>query len=234
MTTQPLVLGVFRIDTHGRIAHDGLRTCGSHHSIIALGILVDDITFFFQRINGHFTTNGLQVLRVSHIIFQVEEVALLVTIDDLLCRKHGLCLWIPIDHAETTIDESLLVEVNEDFEHTFTTLLIHRESSSIPIAGCTQTAQLLEDDASVFVCPSPSMLQELLTSEVALLDALFCQTIHHLCLRSNGSVVCARHPTSILAVDTSLTNENVLNGVVEHVAHVKHTRHVWWGNHNRV
>ena len=78
------------------------------------------------------------------------------------------------------------------------------------------------------------MLQELLTGEVSLLDALLRQTIHHLRLRSDGSVVGARHPTSVLAVDASLTNEDILNRVIEHVTHVEHTRYIWWRNHYSV
>ena len=95
-------------------------------------------------------------------------------------------------------------------------------------------AQLLQDDATMLVCPCPCMLQELLARQVTLLDTLLSQTVHHLCLRSNRSMVSARHPASILAVNTGLTDENILNRVVEHVPHVQHTRHIWWRNHNRI
>ena len=43
LTLQPLVLGVFGIDTHGCIAHDGFRASGSHYSIVALFVFVDYI-----------------------------------------------------------------------------------------------------------------------------------------------------------------------------------------------
>ena len=78
------------------------------------------------------------------------------------------------------------------------------------------------------------MLQELFSREVALLDALLCKTIYNLCLSSNRSVVCSGHPASVLPVEASFTNQDVLNGVVEHVAHVQHARHVWWRNDTRV
>ena len=86
----------------------------------------------------------------------------------------------------------------------------------------------------MFLRPSPSVLQELFASEVALLDALLGQSVHHLSLRSNGSVVGARHPASVLPVESRLANQDVLNRVVEHVSHVEHTRHVWWRNDDGV
>ena len=75
----------------------------------------------------------------------------------------------------------------------------------------------------MFVLPSPRVLEELFTCQVALLDALFCQTVHHLGLRRNRSVVGSRHPAGILAIDAGLPDENVLDGIVEHVAHVQHS-----------
>ena len=39
-------------------------------------------------------------------------------------------------------------------------------------------------------------------------------------------MVGTRHPTSVLAVHTGAAYEDVLNGFVEHMPHVEHTRHV--------
>ena len=78
----------------------------------------------------------------------------------------------------------------------------------------------------MLVGPVPGMLQELLTRQVVLLDALLRKFLHHLCLGSNRSVVGARHPTGILALHAGTTHQDVLNGVVEHVAHVEHTSHI--------
>ena len=234
VASQPLVLRVFRIDTHSRVTHDGLRTRGGNHSIIALGILMNDVALLFQCLDRHLAAHRSQVLWVSHIIFQMIQVALLITIDHLLRREHRLCLWIPVHHTETTIDQSLLVEVHKHLQHTLAALRIHREGSSVPVARSTQMTQLLQNDAAVLVRPSPCMLEELLTREVALLDALFSEAVHHLRLCGNRSMVRTRHPTSILAVDASLTDKDVLNRVVEHVTHVEHTRHIWWRNHNRI
>ena len=70
-------------------------------------------------------------------------------------------------------------------------------------------------------------MQELLTSKVLLLDASFGQTIHNLCLGGNGCVVGTGYPASILSVETCFAHQDVLYGVVEHVAHVKHSGYIW-------
>ena len=72
----------------------------------------------------------------------------------------------------------------------------------------------------MLVSPLPSVLQELLSGQVTLSDALLSQLVHHLSLSSDRGVVGARHPTGVLAIQTSLADEDILNGVVEHVTHV--------------
>ena len=86
----------------------------------------------------------------------------------------------------------------------------------------------------MLVGPVPSMLKELFASEVALLYALFCKTVHHLSLSSDRGVVGAGHPTSVLSLHTCAAHEDILNRIVEHVAHVEHTRHVGRRDDHRV
>ena len=219
-TLEPLVLRVFGIDTHSRIAHDGLRTCGCHNGIVALRIAVDDVAGFFQFFLM------VKTLQSVHVVFQVEQVALLLTIDNLLGRKSRQCLGVPVDHAQAPIDKSLVVEVNKHLDDTLGAFLVHGEGRTVPVTAGTQTAQLLQDDASVLVGPGPGMLQELLTCQVVLLDALLGQFLHHLCLGGNRSVVSTRHPACILAFHAGTTYKNVLDGVVQHVAHMQHTGHI--------
>ena len=126
------------------------------------------------------------------------------------------------------IDVAFVVEVDEDLDDAFGTLLVHRKRRAVPVARGTQTAQLLQDDASVLVGPSPCMLQEFVAREVTLLDALLGKFLHHLGLGSYRGMVGAGNPQCVLALHAGTTNQDVLNGVVQHVAHVQHTRHVGW------
>ena len=65
MSAEPLVLGVFGVDAHGRVTHDGLGTRGGNHSIVTLFVAVDDIAFGFQNFLI------LQCFQPNHIVFKV-------------------------------------------------------------------------------------------------------------------------------------------------------------------
>ena len=128
---EPLVLRVLGVDTHGGIAHDRLRTGGGHDSVVATVILVDDIAIGLE---GFLVIERLQV---SHIIFQVEEVALLLFVDDLLGGEGGEGLGIPVHHTQTTVDEAFVIEIDEDLDDALGTLLVHGEGSAVPVAAGT-------------------------------------------------------------------------------------------------
>jgi hypothetical protein len=78
------------------------------------------------------------------------------------------------------------------------------------------------------------MLQKLLTAEVTLFDALLGKAVYNLSLSCDRGMISAWHPQSILAVKACLANQDVLNGIVEHMAHVEHACHVWRRNYNSV
>ena len=198
LTLQPGILGVIRIDAHGCISHDGFRAGGSNHCITSFGV-----TFY-------------------HIL-QIVQLAVLFLVDNFLVTKCGQCLRVPVHHADTTINQTFVIQVNKNLEHAFTAFLIHSKSCTIPIARSTQLAELLQDDAAMFVSPFPGMLQELVAGKVCLLDALCGKFVHHLGLGSNGCMVGSRHPAGILAFHAGTAYQNILYGIIKHVSHVQHT-----------
>ena len=220
MAAQPLVLRVFGVDTHGRVAHDGFGAGRSHHGVVAaVGILMEHLALAARGLNG-------VDVGIGHVVAEVIEVALFLLVDDLNIGEGRLCLGVPVDHAQAAIDEALVVEVAEDAEHAFAALVVHREGCTVPVARSTQAAQLLEDDAAVLVGPFPGVADKLLARQLLLLDALLCQAVDHLGLGGNGGMVCAGHPAGVLALHAGTAHQNVLNRIIEHVAHVEHTRHV--------
>ena len=76
------------------------------------------------------------------------------------------------------------------------------------------------------------MLKELLAGEVFLLDSLCSKLLHDLVLCSDGSMVGTRHPARILAVHPCLADKNVVQCIVEHMAHMQDSCHVWRRNHD--
>ena len=86
----------------------------------------------------------------------------------------------------------------------------------------------------MLVGPVPSVLEELLAADVGLLDALLRQLVHHLGFGGDGGVVGARHPAGVLALHAGAADQDVLNRVVHHVAHVKHTGHIGRWDHDGI
>ena len=212
LALQPGVLRVLRIDTHRSITHDGFRTCGSYHGITSASV-------------------RLTVL-VGHHISQIIQLAVLFLIDNFLVRKGSQCLRVPVHHAHTAVNESLVIQVAEHLDDALAADFIHRKAGAVPVTAGTQLAQLLQNDTSVLLGPCPGMLQELLTGQVSLLDSLCGQTVHHLGLSGNRSVVGTRHPAGILAFHAGAAHQNILNGIVQNVSHVQHTGYVWrWDYH---
>ena len=116
---------------------------------------------------------NIQILRILHIVFQIIQLAFLIAVDNLFGGEYRLGLGVPVHHTQAAIDESFVVEVAENFQHTLAAFLVHGESGAVPVAAGSKLAELLEDDTTVFLCPSPGMLQELFASQVTLLDTLF-------------------------------------------------------------
>ena len=86
----------------------------------------------------------------------------------------------------------------------------------------------------MLVRPSPGMLQELLAGEVALLDALLGEALDDLGLGGDAGVVGSRHPAGVLSLHSGAAYKDILNGFVEHVSHVEHTRHVGRRDDHRI
>ena len=127
LALEPLVLGVLGVDTHGSIAHDSLRTCGGNHCIVSLFVLVDYITF-----SGILDVGAVTFL--CHIIFQMVEFRLFILIHHLLVAECSLSLRVPVHHTQSTIDESLVVEIHKHLDDALRTSLVHCEGSAVPVA----------------------------------------------------------------------------------------------------
>ena len=157
-----------------------------------------------------------------------------VVIDNLLVGKCRLALRIPVDHAEAAIDEAFLIEIDEDVDDSSRTGFIHCKSRTVPVAGTTEFTELFENDSTMFIGPGPCMLKELLAGEVALVDTLFLEALDDLGLRGDGCMVGTGYPAGVLALHTGTAHQNILDGLIEYMSHVEHTRHIRRGNHNRV
>ena len=154
------------------------------------------------------------------------QLGLLLGVEDLLVGDGREGLGVPIDHAQAAVDVPLGVQVEEGVDDAAGVVLVQREVGAVPVAAGSEFAELLQDDAAVFAGPIPGVLEEGVPAEVGLLDALVAELADHLGFGGDGGVVGTRHPAGVLALHPRAADEDILDGVVQHVAHVEHAGHV--------
>ena len=206
---QPSVLRIVRIDAHGRIPHDRFGTGCRNNRITPFRI-----TF--------------------HLITKVIQFAMFFLIYNFFIGQGGQCFRIPVHHTDTAIDQSFLIEIDKNLDHAFGTQFVHRESRTVPITRRSQLTQLFKDDTSVLFLPFPSMFKKVFTCQVCLLNPLLCKAIHDFCFGCNRSVIRSRYPASVLPLHTGTADQNILDGIVKHVSHMKHASDVWGRNDDRI
>ena len=120
----------------------------------------------------------------------------------------------------------------EGFGNGLLILLIHREPGAGPIHRSADFFKLVQNNVAVFFFPFPDFFQKFFPSEIVAADALFFQIFFHHVLSGNARVVGAGQPESFIALHPFLPDDDILNGGIQRVAHVKRAGHVrrWNGN----
>ena len=186
-----LVLGV---DRNGGIAEHRLRTGGGQNDLAAA---------------------------VAERVAQVPEVACLLLILNLGVRDGGHAVRAPVDDALALVDEALVVEVDKDLLDRLGAALIEGEALAVPVAGGAQLFELLDDAAAVLALPLPGALQKALAAQVLLGQALLLHRVDDLGLGGDGGVVGTRQPERLIALHAAEADQDVLQRLVQRVAHVK-------------
>src|SRR5205807_10325597 len=106
--------------------------------------------------------------------------------------------------------------------------LIHGEPEPAPVAGIPERPHLLDDPSSVLRLPLPYLLYERIASDPLAVDALLCQLALHHDLSGDPGVVRSRQPQGFVALHPLPPDHDVLQKLLEGVAHVKRARHVGW------
>ena len=102
-----LVLWIFGVDTHCRVAHDGLRTCCGYDCISVLA---------------------------DNFVAEIIELAVFFLVDNFDVAECGLRFRIPVDHALASVDETFAVEIDEHADHASGADVVHGEGGAFPVA----------------------------------------------------------------------------------------------------
>ena len=230
-----------KLHVHIRIANDGYAPAADgHDGHLPMQVRISSI--LGMHTNRRIPQNRLRpgggdghALRIPlHRIPHMVQLAPLLLVNHFLIAQRRQRHRIPVHHAHSPVDITFSVQIDERIDHALIVLLVHREAGPIPVARGAELLQLLEDDAPMLMGPLPRVLQKRLATQVPLLDALLPQLSDHLRLRGNRSVIGPGHPTGILALHPSPPHQHILDGVVEHVPHVQHPRHIGRRDDHRV
>ena len=208
LAEQGRVALVLRMDRHGGVAQHGLGAGGGH---------------------------GDAARAVGEGVAEVPELALLLLVDDLLVGEGRAGLRAPVDDPVALVDQPLLVEPDEDLLDGAGEPLVEGEAFARPVAGGADGAELLDDLAAVGALPFPDALEESLAAEIVAGDVLgVLEELLHLGLGGDAGVVGSRHPADLATAHLLEADQDVLQGVVQHMAKGEHPGHVGRGDDDRV
>ena len=76
---------------------------------------------------------------------------------NLRVRNRSLAYRTPVDDPGTFVNISFLIETDKYLLNSLGTALIHGKTLALPVCGCTQFFQLVDDLSAVLFFPCPGM-----------------------------------------------------------------------------
>ena len=166
-------------------------------------------------------------------IADMPEMSFLILVLDLGVREGRLADRAPVDDPLAAVDISLLIEVQEDRLNRLRASLVHCKALALPVAARSELPKLLRDRSAVLLLPVPDLLQELLAADLALVDTLILQRVRHAHLGRDRGVVGPGNPQRLVSLHPSPADQDILQGLVEGVAHVQLPCNIGRRNHDR-
>ena len=167
-------------------------------------------------------------------VAQVPQVAVDVLVLDLDVGERRRAARTPVDDALAAVDEALVEPVDEDLAHGQLVARVHREPLVRVVARAAHRLELADDRRAVLAPPLPARLDEPLAPDVVARQPLLGELLLDLVLRRDACVIRADDPAGRPADHALTPNHDVLDGVVQRVAHVQRAGDVGRRNHDRV
>ena len=149
------------------------------------------------------------------------EMAVLLLVLHFRIGNGGLADRAPVDDAAALVDPALFVHLAENFRDGLIAALVHGETLAVPVAGRAQLLELVHDAAAVLFAPVPAFLQKALAAQVSLLDPLLAQSVDDLDLGGDTGMVGTGLPEGVISLHPLIADQDILEGVVQGVAHVE-------------
>ena len=154
-------------------------------------------------------------------IANLPELALLLFALDLEVGHRRAERRVPVDEALAAIDEAVVVQAHERFEHRGRQTFVHREALARPVGGRAQAPHLLRDGGAGFFLPRPHALDELFATEIVPRRALAGELLLDDDLRRDARVIGADLPQRVVAAHAVIADHEIHQRLLERMAHVK-------------
>ena len=185
---------VFGIDRHRGVAQEGFGAGGGHGKVpFAVGQGVPDVV----------------------------EVAVMGVVLHFEVGQGRLAAGAPVDDVVALVDQALVIEAHEDLAHRFGEASVHGEALPAPVAGAAQALELGDDLPAGFGLPLPDPLDKGVPAQGVAVLAFRGQLPFHHVLGGDAGMVGAGHPEGVEAVHALEPDQDILQGIVEGVAHMQ-------------
>ena len=212
------------VGMHGdrRVAEHRLwPRCGDSDDLaLVLERIVEVIEVAVRVLRQRFCECGL-VQRLPGVARPFER-ALALDLLNLEVGDRGLEPRVPVDEPLVAIHQPLAVQLHEHLGDRLRQPLVQSEALAAPVARGAEALELADDGAAGFGLPLPNLFQEggaahRATIHIAALGELAFD--NH--LRGDAGVIGARLPQHVAALHAPVTAQDILQRVVERVAHVQ-------------
>ena len=170
-----------------------------------------------------------------------------VTVDfggfDLEVRNRGLKMRVPVNQTFAAIDQALVVHIHEHLDHGIVEITFfarrgtggagHGERVARPIKRGAKTFELADDRAPGLLLLLPDFGGEFFAGEIGPALAVFGKLAFHHHLGRDAGVVLTGLPQRVEPAHAVPAHQNVLQRIVERVAHVQRPCHVGRRDHDR-
>lgn len=153
---------------------------------------------------------------------------------DFIVGQGGAADWVPVHQSFASLNEAILEQLKESVPHGRGAHWIHCETRPVPVTTGAKFSQLTQDDCFVLVFPLLGYGDEFVAVHVDASNAVSEQSSLDDGLRGDARMVGARHPQDLLAQQSVVSNENVLQRIVERVAQMQGGSDVGWRDNDAV
>jgi len=171
-------------------------------------------------------------LAVGKRVADVPQIALIGLEFHFQVGNRGVAARTPVDDVVALINHIFVVEPDKNLPDRLGEALVHGKAFTVPVAGAAQPFELIDDDAAVFFLPFPDAGNKFFAAEIVPGEPLLAQLLLHHVLRGDARVVHSRHPQGVVSLHSLEADDNVLEGIVERMAHVQHSGHIGRRNDN--